>query len=56
MLHYIKKGERERTRCHDQDRTELMKLTLELERALLTRARKVSESGRNERPTARRTR
>ena len=57
MLHHLKKGKRQRTGCYDKDRTDLMKVTLELERALATRFRKVSESGRRERATTnRRTR
>lgn len=51
MLHHVKKGSRERTRCYDQDRTELLKLTLELERVLRHRSRKISESGRQSRAT-----
>jgi hypothetical protein len=46
MLHHVKKGERRRTGCHNKDRTELLRITLELERALATRFRKISESGR----------
>ena len=56
MLHRIGKSTRSRTGCHEQDRNELLRLALGVERMLATRSKKVSPSGRHDGPIRQRSR